>query len=140
MYIHVGETLNTQRAYSHVQETLNHKYLHNDRYIFTHRDKHVEERLVHKTSIHACRKHSNVWTHTHTHTGSELMRPDDDKCSITKSNSSIISFLRFTANIRGPLAPSVYGRVANRVARLVGGNGQKTHTVCGTHTHTLKQL
>lgn len=70
--IHMGETLNTQHAYSHVQETLNRKYLHNDRYIFTHAHKHAEESLVHKTRIHAYRKHSttNGWTHTHTYSQS----------------------------------------------------------------------
>lgn len=54
------------------------------------------------------------------------MRSDEDKCSINKSNSGIISFLRFTANITGLLAHSLHGRVANRVARLVGGNGLNT--------------
>lgn len=46
----------TQHAYSHVQETLNRKYLHKDRYIFTQTHKHVEESLGHKTAIHAHRK------------------------------------------------------------------------------------
>lgn len=61
------------------------------------------------------------------------MRLDEDKCSINKSNSGIVSFLGFTANITGPLAHSLHRRAANRVARLVDGKGLNT---CNTHTHT----
>lgn len=117
--------------------------LHIDRYIFTCMNKHAEESLKHKTGIHAYRENSvaNEWKHTHawTHTHTRFMRPDEDKCSINNSNSGIISFLRFTANITSLLSLSLHGKITNRVSRLglitrVACNGWKTHTEKLMHT------
>lgn len=133
----------TQHTYSHIQETLNHKiYTSTDTY-FTCMNKHAEESLKHKTCIHEYRENSvaNEWKHTYawTHTHTRFMRPDEDKCSINNSNSGIISFLRFTANITSLLALSLHGKITNRVSRLglitrVACNGWKTHTEKLMHT------
>lgn len=60
---------------------------------------------------------------------SDLIRPDEDGCSINKSCSGNVSFLRLTADITGIRAHSLHGRSANEVASLVGGNGLKTQVV-----------
>ena len=70
--------------------------------------------------------HTHTHTHTHTgiHTDSELMRPDEDKCSINKTNSGIISFLRFHRKHYKPAGSFIaWQGLLAWVARLVGGKG-----------------
>lgn len=84
-------TLKQQHTYSHVQEALNPKYLHNDRFIFTHEPKHAEENLEHKTSIH---KYENTQPqmvgHTHTHAHTFRAHETWWRCVLSASSAQVL--------------------------------------------------
>lgn len=128
--IRPGETPNTQHPRSHIQETPDREHIRSYRYIYLHMLANTWGKAVYTraTFRHTGNAKPQIATHTfaHTHRTGTYGSCDEDKCSINKSSSTIVSFLELTADMTSQPGHYLHSEAAKGLPVWLDGQRMKT--------------